>query len=257
MHKKVAPTRAAKEAERQRDRAERQLYASQINLAQTEWQYGTPSVAWHHLDACRWDLRGWEHDYLFTLFNKNQRTFYGHTGGVLSVAFSPDGKRIVSGSEDQTLKVWDATTGQETLTLKGHTGAVQSVAFSPDGKRIVSGSDDQTLKVWDATTGQETLTLKGHTGAVQSVAFSPDGKRIVSGSDDQTLKVWDATTGQETLTLKGHTGGVRSVAFSPDGKRIVSGSDDQTLKVWLLDRWLEKAGQRGSGADSGKPEPAQ
>ena len=114
------------------------------------------------------------------------------------MAFSPDGRRIVSGSEDQTLKVWDAETGQETLTLKGHTGSVYSVAFSPDGRRIVSGSQDGTLKVWDAETGQETLTLKGHTGAgVTSVAFSPDGRRIVSGSNDMTLKVWDAATGQK------------------------------------------------------------
>src|SRR5206468_2908460 len=90
------------------------------------------------------------------------------------------------------VKVWDAQTGQETLTLKGHTGSVHSVAFSPDGKRIVSGSADKTLKVWDATSGQETLTLKGHTGAVHSVAFSPDSKRIVSGSGDSgTLKVWN------------------------------------------------------------------
>jgi WD40 repeat protein len=224
--------KARKIAERARDRAEGQLYVSQINLAQTEWQYGTAFVAWHHLDACRWDLRGWEHDYLFTLFNKNQRPFYGHTGWVSRVAFSPDGLQIVSGSEDQTLKVWDATTGQEILTLKGHTDGVEGVAFSPDGKRIVSGSSDHTLKVWDATAGQEIRTLKGHTGWVGEVAFSPDGKQIVSGSGDQTLKVWDATAGQEIRTLKGHTDGVGCVAFSPDGKRIVSGSFDQTLKLW-------------------------
>src|SRR5207302_1178412 len=87
----------------------------------------------------------------------------GHTGSVFSVTFSPDGKRIVSGSADKTLKVWDADKGTETLTLKGHTGNVNIVAFSPDGKRIVSGSADKTLKVWDADKGTETLTLKGHT----------------------------------------------------------------------------------------------
>ena len=82
------------------------------------------------------------------------------------------------------MKVWDARTGQESLTLKGHTGQVNSVAFSPDGKRIASASADQTVKVWDARTGQETLTLKGHTSVVYSVAFSPDGKRLVSASWD-------------------------------------------------------------------------
>ena len=82
------------------------------------------------------------------------------------------------------MKVWDAATGQEILTLKGHTGRVTSVAFSPDGKRLASASRDQTVKVWDAATGQETLTLKGHTDSVYSVAFSPDGKRIASASDD-------------------------------------------------------------------------
>ena len=89
------------------------------------------------------------------------------------MAFSPDGKRIVSGSEDKTVKVWDAATGQETLTLKGHTGAVTSVAFSPDGKRIVSGSEDKTVKVWDAATGQETLTLKGHTSCGHQRGVQP------------------------------------------------------------------------------------
>ena len=105
----------------------------------------------------------------------------GHTGSLTSVAFSADGKRIVSGSYDKTVKVWDADKGTETLTLKGHTQPVSSVAFSADGKRIVSGSYDKTVKVWDADKGTETLSLKGHTEGVTSVAFSPDGKRIVSG----------------------------------------------------------------------------
>ena len=90
--------------------------------------------------------------------------------------------------------MWDAESGQETLTLKGHTDVVNSVAFSPDGKWIVTGSSDKTLRVWDSETGQETLTLKGHSNIVISVSFSPDGKRIVSGSDDETAKVWDMSS---------------------------------------------------------------
>ncbi len=156
----------------------------------------------------------------------------GHKGVVYSMAYSPDGKRIVSGSLDKTLKVWDAATGQDLLTLKGHTNAVSSVAYSPDGRRIVSGSSDTTLKVWDAQTGQNLLTLKGHAWNVRSVMYSPDGKRIVSGSLDKTLKVWDAATGQDLLTLKGHTNAVTGVAFSPDGRRIISSSRDNTVKVW-------------------------
>ena len=220
------------QADAARTKAEWLAYAGQITLAQREWQDGDVGHARDLLGACQGNLRGWEYDYLDTLFNKNQRTLRGHTGRVTSVAFSPDGKRLVSGSQDNTVKVWDAQTGQETLTLKGHTGAVRSVAFSPDGKRLVSGSQDGTVKVWDAQTGQETLTLKGHTLWVTSVAFSPDGKRLVSGSQDCTVKVWDAQTGHESLTLKGHTGGITSVAFSPDGKRLVSGSQDGTVKVW-------------------------
>jgi WD40 repeat protein len=157
-------------------------------------------------------------------------TLNGHSGSVYSVSFSPDGKRIVSGSDDNLLKVWDANSGQALQTLKGDAFYVYSVSFSPDGKRIVSGGDDKTVKVWDAENGQEILTLTGHSESVNSVSFSPDGKRIVSGSDDKTLKIWDAESGQETLTLKGHSIGVSSVAFSPDGQRIVSAGIN--VKIW-------------------------
>jgi hypothetical protein len=100
---------------------------------------------------------------------------------------------LLSGSMDQTVKVWGAEKGQELLTLKGHTGGVTSVCFSPDGKRILSGSDDNTVKGWDADKGQELLTLQGHTDQVTSVSFSPDGKRFLSGSADGAVKVWDAS----------------------------------------------------------------
>ena len=155
-------------------------------------------------------------------------TCYGHTKAVHSVAFSPDGTRIASGSSDQTIKIWDAKTGAEITTLKGHSSEVTSVCFSPDGTRIASGSWDQTIKIWDAKTGAEISTLKGHLRGVTSVCFSPDGTRIASGSYDQTIKVWDATTGSEIITLMGHTDYVNCVCFSPDGTRIASGCDDKT-----------------------------
>jgi len=155
-----------------------------------------------------------------------------HNGLVSSVALSSDGTRIVSGSSDQSVRVWDALTGAELMALNGHTDWVTSIAFSSDGTRIVSGSSDQSVRVWDALTGAELMALNGHTDWVTSVAFSSDGTRIVSGSSDQSVWVWDALTGAELTALNSHTGSVTSVAFSNDGTRIVSGSKDQSVRVW-------------------------
>jgi WD40 repeat protein/tRNA A-37 threonylcarbamoyl transferase component Bud32 len=157
----------------------------------------------------------------------------GHTGSVVGVAYSPDGRRLAStGLTDRTVKVWDAATGQELLTLRGHLDSVRGVTYSPDGRRIASTSVDRTVKVWDAATGQELLTLRAHTGFVFGAAYSPDGRRLASAGQDGTVKVWDAATGQELLTLREHTGPVFGVAYSPDGHHIASASFDQTVKVW-------------------------
>jgi len=144
-------------------------------------------------------------------------------GQILAVAFSRDGTRIVSGSYDNSVRVWDASTGAELNTLKGHTNSVNSVAFSRDSTRIVSGSDDESVRVWDVSTGVELNMLKGHTGWVNSVAFSRDGTRIVSGSDDESVRVWDVSTGAELNMLKGL---VNSVAFSRDRTRVTSSLDE-------------------------------
>src|SRR6266404_7656668 len=152
------------------------------------------------------------------------------------VAFSPDGKHRASVG-DETIKVWDAHTGQELSSVKGYLkyGYVSAVspkvvAFSPDGRRLASPSQDNTVIIWDWQTGV-LLSVKGHTGVITGVVFSPEGKRLATASFDKTVRLWDAHTGQELVTLKGHDRFVRDLAFSPDGKHLASAGDG-TVKVW-------------------------
>ncbi|AVH72605.1 nSTAND1 domain-containing NTPase [Nostoc sp. 'Lobaria pulmonaria (5183) cyanobiont'] len=159
-------------------------------------------------------------------------TLEGHSSSVWGVVFSPDGKTLASGSDDNTIKLWDVSTGKAIKTLTGHSSMVISVVFSPDGKTLASGSDDNTIKLWDVSTGKAIKTLTGHSSMVISVVFSPDGKTLASGSDDNTIKLWDVSTGKAIKTLTGHSSRVLSVVFSPDGKTLASGSDDKTIKLW-------------------------
>jgi len=165
-------------------------------------------------------------------WNACLQTLEGHRDSVQSVTFSPDGQRLASGSNDNTIKIWDPASGQCLQTLEGHRNLVQSVAFSPDGQRLASGSNDKTIKIWDPASGQCLQTLEGYHYSVRSVAFSLDGQRLASGSYDNTIKIWDPTSGQCLQTLEGHHYLVQSVTFSPDGQRLASGSYDTTIKIW-------------------------
>jgi WD40 repeat protein/uncharacterized protein YjbI with pentapeptide repeats len=158
--------------------------------------------------------------------------YTGHRSAVTACVWNPRGTAWLSGSADGTLKLWDAASGQELLTLKGHARSVWCCAWSPDGSRLLSGSGDNTLKLWDATSGKELLSLSGHASSVRCCVWSPDGSRLLSGSDDMTLKLWDAASGKELLSLSGHASSVRCCAWSPDGSRFLSGSGDKTLKLW-------------------------
>ncbi|KAH8828882.1 hypothetical protein DL96DRAFT_1413676, partial [Flagelloscypha sp. PMI_526] len=152
--------------------------------------------------------------------------------GIKSVAFSPDGARIVSGSDDNNVHIWDAHSGRKLSELKGHQHCVFSVAFSPDGIRIVSGSWDNSVRIWDAQSGQQLAKLDGHQDHVHSVAFSPDGALIVSGSKDESVRIWDAQSGHQLNKLEGHQSSISCVAFSPHSVHVVSGSKDESVRIW-------------------------
>jgi WD40 repeat protein len=230
--REAAQKAQANEAEERRS-AEAQAYVANMNLAQQAWEQNDPRRLRVLLDrTASYPDRGFEWYYWQRQLHLELKTLRGHSGAVSSVAFSPDGRRIVTGSYDHTAKVWEADTFKELLTLGRHGGRITSVSCSPDGRRMATGNSDHTATVWDTATGKELVTLEGHNGAVVSVAFSPDGQQVATGSEDATAKVWDAATGQALLTLTGHTARVATVVFSPDGRCVATASWDNTARVW-------------------------
>ena len=172
-----------------------------------------------------------------TAISKKTFSAESHSDTVTSVAVSPDGRRVVSGSKDNTIRIWDMDSGECLKTLEGHHGDVTAVAVSPDGRRIVSGSADRTIRIWNMDSGECLKTSEGHHRGVTAVAVYSDGRHIVSGSFDCTIRIWDMDNGDCLKTLEGHQKWVTSVAVSPDGRRIVSGSYDRTIRIWDMDSW--------------------
>lgn len=169
-------------------------------------------------------------------------TITGHSASVLSIAFSPKGQFIASGSWDKTIKLWQLVTNQNgeiesslLNTLNGHSDWVRSVAISPNSQIVVSGSEDKTIKLWQISNGKLLQNIRGHSDYIRCVAFSPDGTTITSGSDDKTVKGWDVNSGQCIGNLRGHSNAVTCLSFSFDGKTLASGSWDNTIKLWHLE----------------------
>jgi WD40 repeat protein len=170
----------------------------------------------------------------------------GHASVVTSAAFSRDGSRIVTASEDSAARIWDTAGGREIAVLRGHENRVTSAAFSPDGSRIVTASWDRTARIWDAATAKELAVLPGHERKVNSAAFSSDGSRIVTASEDKTARIWNTTSGKAIAVLRGHKHYATSAAFSPDGSRIITASFDKTVRIWDAATAKEIAVLRGS-----------
>lgn len=169
-------------------------------------------------------------------------TLTGHSDSINSVSISPNGQIIVSGSEDNTIKLWDLNTGECLATLEKHEAGVRAIALSPDGQLLVSGSADNTIKLWQLPSVESEpicpdliYTLTGHSDDVKCLAISHDGQILASGSQDKTIKLWDLETGELKTTLVEHWREVNHLIISPDGRSLISCSGDETIQVWNLE----------------------
>jgi WD40 repeat protein/serine/threonine protein kinase len=266
----VAQSRARAEAEREREQTAREAYFAAISAATAALDQSEIQLARQLLGETPPAMRGWEWAYLQAQTDTSSLTLSGHSAPVVGVEFSPDvrelvtrssggtivfsaatgaelrrgnvvsdiavtspdGKRLAAGSQDNTARVWDASTGKTIVTLRGHQGPVRAVAFSANGAMLATGSDDQTARVWDAASGAQVAVLRGQRLPVRSVAFSPDGSRVAAGAADAVVRLWEVSGGRLIGEFRGHADAVLSVAFSPDGTRLAAGSEDMTARVW-------------------------
>jgi WD40 repeat protein/tetratricopeptide (TPR) repeat protein len=264
----------SREASEKAQSLERQLYFNRIDLAHHEWRSNSSSAAEANLNRCPTHLRDWEWAYLQRLCCLDNLTIPGFAdtdpatqlrlsrmsvrvadfsivlpldraiqlglSKTSGLAFSPDGRRIVSADPGYRVKVWDMIRGDLVLAMTGHSDRVYAIAFSPDGRLLATGSWDTTIKLWDAATGTLVRTLEPQGMWIRSVAFSPDGTRLVSGSGGELFTpnrggeiiLWDVATGREIRRFPGPHDRIYGVAYRPDGQQIASVNCESSVKLW-------------------------
>jgi Tol biopolymer transport system component len=167
------------------------------------------------------------------------RMMSGHADWVTSLAFSPDGKWIVSGSNDKTARVWDSVSGATLATLRGHGVAINSIAVSPDGKWIATAGNDGSVRLWDAKSGSQRGMLRGQGNSLFAVAFSPDRQRVAAAGRDRAVFVWELEHGKRLLAMEGSQGDINALAFSPDGQLLATTGADRMIRVWNMQSGTE------------------
>lgn len=168
------------------------------------------------------------------------QTLTGHLSSINSLNFSGDGKILVSGSGDQTIKLWDLKTNQELKTLKGHQSIIETVLFTPDQKFLISASWDSTIRIWARKTGEKITEFKEHSGWINCLTISPDGKTLISGSSDKMIKIWELPEGIIKHNIKLENNNIKSLAFSPFGKLFATGNNQGLIQLWDIEKGEEK-----------------
>jgi eukaryotic-like serine/threonine-protein kinase len=225
-------------AQRQAEANRRGLYFAQMNLAAQAMALpgGVSRVAelvdrWR-IDVSTPDLRNWEWYYLDALNFQDRLTLRGHGGSAQTVAWSPDGTRLASGSLDATIRIWEAASGREIAVWGPRPAGAESVAWSPDGTRLASGHTDGSVRVWNVDRGREERIVNGHNKTACGVGWSPDGSRVASCSADGTVRIWDLKSEKEPLVLTSQGGWVHAVVWSPDGAHLASAHFDTKVRIW-------------------------
>ncbi len=237
--KESQATQSEAHAVSQQNMAESQVYIGNVQRALSEWKYGRPQTARDRLEACPFEKRDWEHDFVNTTVRANQVVLEGHTAEVQSIAYSPDGKWIASGSDDQAIKIWDAAQGTLVKTLVGNSGFVRSVSFSGDGSTLAGATTDGMINIYDVRTWNLKRQVEGpsdHVGPFffrKSIALDPLGKIVAVGMMQSGVILFSNTeTGKQTNMLQYKTDHINQIAYSTDGKRLIAGMDKNTVVIW-------------------------
>lgn len=235
--------RERQKAVRSASNAQVQLYTMQLRSVEQAWNDGH---LFHFDQLLRETRASPERNFEWNYWRKQVQLVFpalrGHLGRVNTVAFSPDNQRVVTGSEDNSLVVWDAGTLREIVRFEAHQAPVSCATWFPDGRYLVSGSHDHSIRIWDAVNAQELFSIRSRRGRIAAMTISADGRTIVSGNQDGTATIWDVqgTVGmgsvalRERRVLQGHRREVTAVSLSADGQWLATGSDDATARIWKL-----------------------